>query len=1187
MPHPLQTRVAAIGRQVRRLLVVYGLSRVVSVLVAAAVVWGAIDCLLRFDDHGVRLIGSLTVVGLGVWAAVRYLLPAVRLPLDDLAVAQRVERRFAGMGEQLSSSIEFLHQEESDPLAGSAALRRAAVAEAEAELLPLNWGSAVDRRPTVRALSVAALCCLAAIGLAAAFPHDARLALARLLKPLGNDAWPPVNDLVFTHVAERVARDQPFEVELTDRNRKLPDEVRIQYRFAAADGARQVVQERMQRIGDTMVARRERVTQPFDFRAEGGDDRKMPWFHVDVVAPPEIASLRLVLHPPAYTGWPAQTAERRIVALRGTLVELSGRATKPLAAASLHLPGGVALPVQLSPDGLNLTIAVQSDGGWTVDKSGQYWFELRDREGLAGGSGDRWDIQSVADQPPTVVIQQPAGNLMLTSGATIALKIQAKDDIALRGVALIYTRSDHSELGEVAVPLFAGPGQPPKTVPLGPAGLLPGDTRDIAYSWELAPLKLPPGTQMLLSVAATDYVPQKGVSPPRRITIVTPQQLDDLQSQRQALIYSELGRILKLQQADRLQTSALETQVESVGHFQKQDLDQLRAAELNQRQIHRSLTGGLDSVQALVADLVGQLAANHVDNPDMRRRMAGLAAELKRMDAAELPAAEQDLTAALIATDGDAPRSTDATPVSPAGRRALADAGRDQDAIAAALERLLGDLAEWNSFRGVARELVQVRHDLADVQQATKAVGAQTLTQDVRDLSPQQQADLKKLSERQLDLARQFDKLQGRLEQVGAQLRASDPLAADSLADALQLARRQAPSGLMNDAARSVAANHIGDALDQQAASGKVLDDMLDILSNRREQELSRLVAKLREAEGQLATLRKQEDGLRKKLRETAATGSKAGDAERKAELQRLAAQQRQVQQDAESLARQLQRLQADKAGRTTSRASQRLSQSAGSAEKSSADAAADDADAAAKDLEDAQQQLAEARRQAEADLAHEQLGRLEDAIAGLIERQQRAIEETGRLEKLRADQGQLTRSQAQSVLDLGHQQEALSSDTTDLAGTLAGAETFQFLLKIAAGEINRTAARLAERDTGHATVELEQDVLARLQQLAAALKQPQANGGNKAGDNGGGNGGAGQQGGQQRSLAEVRLLQLMQEDLNRRTRRLDEAISRGQGPTDEQRRQLADLTQEQGRLAEIIAKLAADAEQQQEDSKQ
>jgi len=1184
-PHPLQRRVAALGRQVRRLLVVYGLSRVVSVLVVAAIVWGTIDFVIRFDDHGVRLIGSLAVAGLSVWAAARFLLPALRLPLDDLAVAQRVERRFAGLGDQLSSSIEFLKQAENDPLAGSAMLRRAVVAEAEAELLPLNWRSAVDRRPTARALAAALVCCLAAGGLVLGFPSDARVALARLVKPLGDDAWPPVNDLVFTRRVERIARDQPFEVELIDRNRKLPDEVRIQYRFDAADShGQQLVQERMQRIGDLMVARRDRILQPFEYRAEGGDDRKMPWIHVDVVAPPQIESLKLTLHPPSYTGWPEQTAERRIVALRGTTVEMSARANKPLAAATLHQPNGSEVPLQLSADGLSLTIAAakpQPAGalaagseGWVIEKSGQYWFELRDREGLTGGSTDRWDILAVADQPPTVAIQQPDGNLMVTTGATVPLKILAKDDITLRTVGLVYTRSDHSELGEIVEPLFTGPEPPPKTVPLGPSGLLPGAMREIAYSWDLATLHLPPGTQLLLTATATDYVPQKGVSPPRRITIITPQELDDRLAQRQSLIYSELGRILKLQQADRLQTSALETQLQQVGRFQKQDLDQLRAAELNQRQIHRSLTGPLDGVQALVAELLGELTANHIDNPDMRRRMQGLADELTRMDGAELSTAERDLTAALKATD-DSPTA----PVSPAGRHALTDAGRDQDAVASALERLLGDLAEWNSFRGLARELGQVRRDLADVQQATKDLGAHTLTQDLHDLSPQQQADLKKLSQRQVDLARQFDKLQGRLEQVSGQLRASDPLAADSLSDALDVARRQAPSGMMRDAGESLAANRIGQALDQQTASGKALDEMLDILSNRREQELSRLVAKLREAESQLSALRQEEEGLRKKLREAAADPNKGAAAERQAELQRLAARQRQLQQDAEHLARQLQRLQADKAGRSTSRASERLSRSAAGAEKSSADSAASDADAAAKDLEDAQQQLAAARRQTEADLAHEQLARLEDSIQGLVDRQQRAIDETGRLEKLRALQGQLNRGQAQSVLDLGHQQEALAGDTTELAGKLAGAEAFQFLLESAAREMTRTAARLAERDTGPATVELEQDVLARLQQLATALKQNRPGGGKQPGGDNQGPGGAGKQnGGKQRSLAEVRLIQLMQEDLNRRTRRLDDAIGHGRGPTDDVRRQLADLTKEQGRLAELIEKLAAEA---------
>ena len=103
MHHVVQQRVAAIGRRVRRLLLLYGLSWVVGALVGSAVVSMALDTLLRFNDHGVRLIGSVAVAGCGLWAVWRYLLPALRQPLDDVLVAQRIENHFAGMGDQLST----------------------------------------------------------------------------------------------------------------------------------------------------------------------------------------------------------------------------------------------------------------------------------------------------------------------------------------------------------------------------------------------------------------------------------------------------------------------------------------------------------------------------------------------------------------------------------------------------------------------------------------------------------------------------------------------------------------------------------------------------------------------------------------------------------------------------------------------------------------------------------------------------------------------------------------------------------------------------------------------------------------------------------------------------------------------------------------------------------------------------
>jgi len=60
----------------------------------------------------------------------------------------------------------------------------------------------------------------------------------------------------------------------------------------------------MTHVDDSLVARRDNVRQSFEFRAEGGDDHSMPWTKVEVVEPPQLSSLTIVTHPPAYTACP-------------------------------------------------------------------------------------------------------------------------------------------------------------------------------------------------------------------------------------------------------------------------------------------------------------------------------------------------------------------------------------------------------------------------------------------------------------------------------------------------------------------------------------------------------------------------------------------------------------------------------------------------------------------------------------------------------------------------------------------------------------------------------------------------------------------------------------------------------------------------------------------------------------------
>src|SRR5207302_783067 len=234
------------------------------------------------------------------------------------------------------------------------------VAQTQACVGPLDWSKAVDRRPAVRAATVAGVMMLVAVAAFAVRPNESLLAILRLANPLGSAAWPPANDLAFTRRIERLAVGQPFEVELIDRNRNLPEEVRILYRHTTDSGDEQIEREPMQPVGDLMTARKEHVVRSFDYRAEGGDDHKMAWTHVEVVEPPRIQSIAITLHPPTYTGWPVQPAERRIVALRGTAVEIHATTSKPLASAILHQQHGPDVAAQLTADGHGFAIAANA-----------------------------------------------------------------------------------------------------------------------------------------------------------------------------------------------------------------------------------------------------------------------------------------------------------------------------------------------------------------------------------------------------------------------------------------------------------------------------------------------------------------------------------------------------------------------------------------------------------------------------------------------------------------------------------------------------------------------------------------------------------------------------------------------------------------------------------------------------------
>ncbi len=463
----------------------------------------------------------------------------------------------------------------------------------------------------------------------------------------------------------------------------------------------------------------------------------MPWYPLEVLEAPRLESMQVKLHPPAYTGLPVEESEKSIHALRGTRVELAGTVTKKIRQATLCQEDGSRLALDVSGDGYRVALAADAAEPLVVDKTGQYWIELEDVDGLVGGADDRWEIRAVADQEPSITIEQPGTNVFVTPQGEVAVKIAVKDDLAIHDVALHFNRSDRTDVEDFAVPLYEGDAQ---VAPRAEPGLLIsgklGDNRVVEHRWLLADLNLKSGAQLTFWATAADYLPQSGKSTVRKLTIITPGELEQRLAERQSLVVAELRRVLKMQQDARTQTKSLEIQVNEVGRIGKPDVDHAQIAELNQRQVTRTLTSPTEGIPAQVADFLSELRGNRVDSPEVERHMTSILEEVERLGREHLGAIESELTSFIkgaqvkLADEVAKPNGTTATGENL--KSSLAAAGQNQDQVISSLEELLGQLGRWDSYRRFARDISQLQRDQEEITKKTKELAPQTLGRDVQ-----------------------------------------------------------------------------------------------------------------------------------------------------------------------------------------------------------------------------------------------------------------------------------------------------------------------------------------------------------------------------------------------------------------------------------------------------------------------
>jgi hypothetical protein len=1162
MSQSLTHRVEQVQHAATRLTWLYGLARFATATLAAIIGLGLLDYLLRMHDPTARWLWSAAAAGLAMVAFAKLGWPAIRFRHSLLETARRIELHFPELGERLSSAIAFLEQTKEDRTAGSPDLRRAVVAEAEGLSVGLDFRAALDSRAPQRALYAAAAAIGIAALLAALHPSAAVLASFRLALPWRELPWPRRHELTFAATPQRLAKGDDLELVLVDRRGTLPDVAQLVLRYETPNGWRTETKE-MKPFGNRMIYRLDNVTRGFDYRARGGDDDTMPWTTLDVVEPPKIVELQVLVEPPSYTGLPSQIEGRVLKALIGSSLRIRGRLDQPIRSAVLKTDTAeLALPsVEIAADGRRFT-APAGNTTWNVERSGAFVFELTDQHGMIFGRDTRIELQAIQDAPPAIAWEAPVDHSFVTARAVVPVKGAVKDDLGVRSIQLRHLRPSKSDEEQV-LDLYVGQAVHTTRNATNANASLTSRAENVPFSYrfELSHLAgLAPGDVLAIRLTAEDYKSQLATTSVRRLTIITDEELESRIATQQGAILGQLEEALRLARQGREQTQSLESRLPDLRQIAAGDLNLLQAAQHNLRRLQRLLADAPEGAAGQIVALLDELATNHIENQASAQRLTELLQRLRELTIGPIPAIDQELTEALKSASHPTPGEIS---------QYLRNAGGRQDELVQSLEKLVGTLTEWDSFSRVAREVGQIRSDQERLAVDTDELRLKAVAVEA-DLPPADRAAARQLGQRELELARRLDKLQTRMEELLARLTAEDPLAAAALADSLDAARRLAIGGRMREAASRLAQTQLSQARQVEQEVLDALKQLLEALSTRRDYELARSLASLRQASTELhgivqrtAKIEAELAGLSAQLPEN-----------RQRQLERLRRELEQVAQDAQKLARRLQRLQAPRAAAATAEAGSSGSAAAQAASGNNAAEAEQQAENARRRLEEAEEQLTQAIAQVEEELAREQLARVEQMIAGLAIRQRNALAETERLERLREADGRLDAVAQGSVRNIAAEQRLLADEADQLLPRLSAAATFRFALEGSSSQMRKASVFLLRGQTAAATQDAQRAALSRLEQILAALRADQQSPSDEAAS-------PNQKPGPQQQIsdlagikAELKLLQLLQQSINTRTQEL-EALRTNVGTlTSDQEQQLDLLAREQGRLAEIVLEL-------------
>lgn len=573
MKHPLFQWLKRFQRACRRLTKEIFLEMIFLYVGMGFLVVGGLDySLYRFWawESSTWRMTALVGLALGGIGLLFKLIPLLRwIPRTEKEVLQRLRELPVGKRLPMSAESALAFLQEGQKTGVSEELRQAVIDKATEQWTPIPISEALSgmelyqNRWHIRRLTWI----LILIGLLGIHfqPKNITIGLLRLTQPWREVPWHLNFSLEWKEIPEKLVEGEDFLAELQCRGH-FP-QLRIAVWEKTPSG-----EELPPRIYDLKpIHNRYRVRFPgvrHSFRIAAfcqGQSMENPTLQTISVHPrPTLREAQIHVVPPRYTGKKPYAGHWDVAGLPKTRVGILITSRQPLRSARILFSDGTFLPGRCYQDDPCRYLFV-----WEILRTLSYQLELTDMAGISNRL-ETWQCLRQNDLPPTVVLKEPTTQRPVLPGAAISVKVEGADDYGMAALGFRWLAETVLSQPETRTPrwtpfqLWNLPEEPKS---------LPTRGKEITFRWELAPLKLTPGSRVRLEPFGEDVALETVFGEETTLLVVTPEEMSQRVFRQWMGLTQEMRRLYRilLQTEGAAGHSLSETQTAAETLFRRMD----------------------------------------------------------------------------------------------------------------------------------------------------------------------------------------------------------------------------------------------------------------------------------------------------------------------------------------------------------------------------------------------------------------------------------------------------------------------------------------------------------------------------------------------------------------------------------------------------------------------------------------